>query len=93
MTGEEFKSARKVRLKVSQADLGRLMRTPLRTIQDIEAQGDRPVRGVYSVCLRLLIERDQWVMQAISDKIARDLDRRYPNGIASEGAEGELNHE
>lgn len=82
MTGNEFKTARITCLSVSQAELGRLMdNTSRRTIQDIEALGDRPVRGVYSACLRLLIERHRWAMQetlkAVDAKIARD----YPNGI------------
>lgn len=83
MTGNEFKTARKTRLKVSQAELASLMQTPKRTIQDIEALGEQPVRGVYAVCIELLIQRDRWVMQAVIEKVTADIDRLYPNGIKS----------
>lgn len=83
MTGIEFKTARKECLKVSQAELAALMETPKRTIQDIEALGDQPVRGCYKRLLELLIERDRWVMQAVIEKVDRDIARAYPNGIPS----------
>jgi hypothetical protein len=61
--------------------------TPRRTIQDIEALRDRPVRGVYAACLRLLIERQRWAMaetlKSVDAKIARD----FPDGIPSENDE------
>lgn len=66
------------------------METPLPTIRDIETvNADKPVRGCYKRLLELLVERDKWVMQAIFEKIAADLDRRYPHGIPSEPDEDE----
>jgi predicted XRE-type DNA-binding protein len=55
MTGNEFKIARKQCLKVSQSKLSELMKTPKRTIQDFEAKGDDQIRGVYEVCIYLLM--------------------------------------
>jgi len=81
MTGNEFKTARKTRLKYSQAELATAMQTPKRTIQDLEALADQQVRGVYAVCIELLIERDKWVMGSIAAKMDRDIDARFPNGI------------
>ena len=83
MTGNEFKKARIARLKVSQANLSVLMKTPKRTIQDIEALADQPVRGVYEVCIELLIQRDQWITQAVIEKVQFDISCNYPNGIRS----------
>ena len=84
MTGSELKRARKECLKVSQAELAALMETPKRTIQDIEARGDQPVRGCYKRLLELLIWRDRVIMQAIIEKVDRDIARDFPNGIKSE---------
>lgn len=85
MTGSEFKTARKTRLKLSQAELGIAMQTPKRTIQDIEALGDQDVRGVYAACIELLIWKDAVVMQAVIEKVQRDIDRDHPGGIISAG--------
>lgn len=81
MTGKEFKSARILRLKYSQAELATAMETPKRTIQDIEAMDDKEIRGVYAVCIELLIWKDHVVMQGIKENIERDLDQQFPNGI------------
>jgi hypothetical protein len=81
MTSNEFKTTRILRLKVNQRELATLMATPLRTIQDIEAQGDSDIRGVYAVCIRLLAERHQWVMQAVIESVDAKIARAYPNGI------------
>jgi DNA-binding transcriptional regulator YiaG len=81
MTGNEFKTARKTRLKYSQADLAIAMQTPKRTLQDIEAQGDQQIRGIYAACIELLIWKDQVTMQGIIEAVDRDLARRYPAGI------------
>jgi hypothetical protein len=59
------------------------MKTSKRTIQDQEALGDKPVKGVYEVCIELLIWKDRIVMQAIKEKVAIDIARDYPNGIPS----------
>lgn len=84
MTGREFKNARISRLKIGQTELATLMQTPRRTIQDIEATGDHEIMGIYAVCICLLIERDRWIMQGITDKVAADIARQFPGGIPSE---------
>ena len=81
MTGNQFKTARKSRLKYSQAELAIAMQTPKRTIQDIEAMGDSEIRGVYAVCIELLCEKDRWVMGEIKRDNQDWLDKTYPNGI------------
>lgn len=81
MTGNEFKTARKTRLKYSQAELATAMETPKRTIQDIEAMGPAEIRGVYKVCIELLIWKSRLDMQTIKENIERDLDQQFPNGI------------
>lgn len=87
MTGHEFKTARKARLKYSQAELAIAMQTPKRTIQDIEALADQDIRGVYAACIELLIWKDAVVMQGIKEAVEQSLDRQYPNGITSGQAE------
>lgn len=82
MTGKEFKTARITRLKYTQSELAIAMDTPKRTIQDIESL-DMPIRGVYAVCIELLIWKDAVVMQAIKEKVEVDLARQYPHGITS----------
>lgn len=84
MTGNEFKTARKEQLKVSQSELAVIMRTPKRTIQDLEAGGDKPVKGVYAVCIELLIKHDRIVTQAIIETVQAAIERDHPHGIASE---------
>lgn len=83
MTGNEFKLARKLRLKYSQAELAIAMKTSKRTLQDIEAQGDKEIKGVYAVCIELLIWKGVVTMQGIIEKVERDLDNKYPGGIQS----------
>jgi len=83
MTGYEFKLARIKRLKVSQAELALLMQTPKRTLQDIEAQHDDQIRGVYAVCIELLIQRDKWATEAVIARVTADIASNHPNGIQS----------
>lgn len=85
MTGNEFKKARVAVLKITRVQLAALMATPLPTIRDIETIGaDKPVRGCYQRLLELLIERDKWVMQTITERIAASVQQRFPDGIPSE---------
>ena len=84
MTGNEFKLARKLRLKYTQAELAIAMKTSKRTLQDIEAQGDIENGRRYSVCIDLLtIWKGIITMQGIIEKVERDLDNKYPGGIQS----------
>lgn len=84
MTGTEFKAARKTCLKMSQQELSEVMDTPKRTIQDIEACRDKPIRGVYRVCIGLLVARDAWSTKAVLAGIERSIDREFPQGIVGE---------
>jgi len=71
MTPEQINVARK-RQGLSIADLARVLRTPYRTVQDW-CSGARPVPGVAVVALGLLEQKNQWVMQAIVEKIKREV--------------------
>lgn len=79
--GDELKAARK-RLKLSQAELAILLKTPARTLQDWEA-GRRRVPGIALVAVVLLQERDERVMASIKAQIEERLDREFPHGIPS----------
>ncbi len=68
MTGNEFKLARKLRLKYSQAELAIAMKTSKRTLQDIEAQGDKEIKGVYAVCIELLIWKGVVLCRVLSKR-------------------------
>jgi hypothetical protein len=59
------------------------MQTPKRTIQDLEAAGDQEIRGVYAVCIQLLIWKDAITMQGIIEAVNRSIARDYPRGIPS----------
>lgn len=83
MTGKEFKTARTARLKYTQSELAIAMDTPKRTIQDLESLDDAQIRGVYAVCIELLIWRDAVVMQGIKEKVEIDIARQFPHGITS----------
>jgi len=81
MTGHEFKTARKSRLKYSQSELATAMQTPKRTIQDLEALADQDVRGVYAVCIELLITKSEYDMEYIRERLNWDVQNRFPNGF------------
>jgi DNA-binding XRE family transcriptional regulator len=81
MTGNEFKTARKTRLKYSQEELGIATKTHKRTIQDIEKSDE--VKGVWETVIELLIWKDHVTMQGIKEAVEIDLARRYPHGFQS----------
>lgn len=55
-------------LKVSIADLARMLRSPYRTVQDW-CSGARPYPGVAEVAVGLLVEKDRRVMERIVGRI------------------------
>lgn len=81
MTGKEFKLIRESRLKYSQAELGIAMKTPKRTIQDLEASDE--VRGVYEVCVELLVFKAEYDMTQIRKNLDVQITSQYPHGIPS----------
>ncbi|NVO00926.1 MAG: hypothetical protein HXX17_16540 [Geobacteraceae bacterium] len=85
MTGKQFKLIRKTSLKYSQAELATAMESHKSIIRDIEAKGDEEIRGVYKVCIELLVWKGRLDMQQIKENIERDLDQQFPNGIPSAG--------
>lgn len=78
----ELKSMR-IALGFSAADVARLLDTPLRTYQGWEA-GEVKVPGVALVAMRLLQERDRWVMGTVMANITARVERDFPHGIVSE---------
>lgn len=70
MTPAELKAARR-KLGMNLAEMAKTLRTKYRTYQDWES-GRRRIPGVCWVAVELLLKRDQWVMQAIEAKIARE---------------------
>lgn len=82
MNAATLKSAR-LALGMNQAAMAKLLDTPYRTYQDWEADKAR-IPGVVGVAVRLLQERERWVMRSIIDKIDADLASRFPAGIPSE---------
>jgi DNA-binding transcriptional regulator YiaG len=70
MTPAQLKTARR-KLGMNMAEMATTLRTPYRTYQDWE-RGDRRIPGICQVAVELLQKRDQWVMQAIVDKIANE---------------------
>jgi DNA-binding transcriptional regulator YiaG len=83
MTAEDFRRVRTEELKFSQADLARVLRTPLRTLQDWE-RGVSRIPGVAVVALGLLVEKEERVMARIVSDIERRVDRQFPQGIDGE---------
>lgn len=83
MTGNEFKAARKTCLKYSQEELAVAMETHKRVIQDVEAKGDEEIRGIYKVCIELLIWKDRVTMQGIIEAVDQAIKRDYPHGFQS----------
>lgn len=81
MNGNEFKTARKTRLKYSQAELGTATKTSKRTIQDIEKSDE--VKGVWETVIELLIWKDRVTMQGIKEAVELAIDRDHPNGFQS----------
>lgn len=80
-TAQQLKTARKS-LGMSQAECARYLRTPLRTYTGWES-GETRIPGVVMVAMELLIKKDRWVMQAITEKLEATLARKYPHGIPS----------
>lgn len=67
MTPEELTAAR-LTLGMNKAEMARTLLTPYRTYQDWEL-GARPIPGVVTVAAELLLQKDTWVMQQITEKI------------------------
>lgn len=82
VTGDELRAFREDHLKFSLADTSRLLRTPVRTLEDYEA-GRRTIPGVVAVAIWLLKERSERVTREIVDELSRDIDRQFPRGIPS----------
>lgn len=82
MTTDELKNARKT-LKMNQAAMAVLLDTPYRTYQDWEA-GKARIPGVVGVAMRLLRERDKWVMAKVLNSVDARVAMEFPDGIPSE---------
>jgi DNA-binding transcriptional regulator YiaG len=83
INGEDLRAFRKNFLKFSLADTSRLLRIPVRTLEDYEA-GRRRVPGVVGVAVYLLAEKQERVTRKILDELSREIDRQFPGGIPSE---------
>ncbi len=83
ISGAELKAFRLDRLKFSLADTSRLLRIPVRTLEDYEAER-RKVPAVVAVAIMLLQERQERITREIVERINRDVDREFPSGIISE---------
>ena len=79
MTSNELQTAR-VALGWSASELARQLDTPLRTYQDWEAGVNR-IPGVAAVAVRLLGERDTWVMGTVLVNIEARIRADFPSGI------------
>jgi predicted transcriptional regulator len=80
--GAALRRFREEFLQFSLVDTARLLRTPVRTLEDYEA-GRRPVPGVFAVAVCLLRERQERVTREIVERLNRDIDRQFPHGIPS----------
>lgn len=82
ISGDALRAFREEHLGFSLADTSRLLRTPVRTLEDYEA-GKRTVPGVVAVAIWLLKERAERVTREIIEQFNRDIDRQFPCGIPS----------
>lgn len=90
-SGDDLRRFRLEHLRFSLADTSRLLRIPVRTLEDYEA-GRRAVPGVVTVAMILLQERQQQVTREIIEHLNAEVDRQFPGGIPSvtdEDQEGE----
>jgi DNA-binding transcriptional regulator YiaG len=69
MSHDELRVSRK-KLGLNQTEMAQRLLTPFRTYYDWE-RGGRRIPGVCKVAVELLVKKDQWVMQAITEKIAQ----------------------
>jgi DNA-binding transcriptional regulator YiaG len=74
MTQQELKEARE-KLGRNQAEMAAELGTPYRTYQDWE-RGKARIPGTCAVAMRLLLEKDQWVMATTLAKVGRSFDQR-----------------
>ena len=70
MTPAELKKARR-ELGLNMAEMAKQLRTPYRTYVPWE-RGTSPIPGACEVAVELLVQKDRWVMQAITEKLAKD---------------------
>lgn len=83
VSGAELRAFRQEFLRFSLADTSRLLRLPVRTLEDYEAER-RPVPPVVAVAICLLREKQERVTRGIIEKLNREVDRHFPSGIPSE---------
>jgi DNA-binding transcriptional regulator YiaG len=83
VSGRELRAFRENYLKFSLADTSRLLRIPVRTLEDYEADR-RKVPAVVAVAIWLLQEKQERVTAGIIERLNRELDRHFPTGILSE---------
>lgn len=79
MTAIELQTARLV-LGWSASELARQLDTPLRTYQDWEAGVNR-IPGIAGVAVRLLSERDKWVMGNVLANIDARIRADFEGGV------------
>jgi len=68
MTPAGLKAARRI-LGLNRAEMAQQLRTPYRTYVPWE-RGTARIPGVCEVAVELLVQKDRWVMQAITEKLA-----------------------
>ena len=73
MTPSELKAARR-ELGLNQSDLAKRLRTSRSGYVKWE-RGERPITGLLETAIELLLAHDRRVMQAITEKIARELNQ------------------